>query len=76
MASPTKILNQPVEESPKASENVSSYVPREVAECIHEDATKDERSESFIISKILQRHYAARVAAKKKATQHQHRRAA
>ncbi len=73
MPTATKSHSQPVDETEKASEPMSTYVPTEVGDCIREDARDDDRSESYIIAKILKRHYAKRVARK---TAPEHRRAA
>jgi hypothetical protein len=48
-------------ESPKLSTVVSSNVPTRLAELITEDAKADDRSDSYVICRILKRHYAKRL---------------
>jgi hypothetical protein len=74
MISQPKTLTPTVEEAPKTSVPMSTYVLVEVEQCIKEDAAADDRSESYIIARILKAYYARRIA--KKSAQPQQRRAA
>lgn len=50
----------------KSSEVVSAWVSSDVKQCIREDVASMERgSESYVISKILGRHYAKRIGSKR-----------
>ena len=46
--------------SGERGETVSSSVPPTIASAIKADAAKDDRSESYIIRRILEAHYAPR----------------
>lgn len=62
-----RTTEKPTEEA-KPSRVVGSFVPHEVAECIFEDARKEERTPSRIVCRVLEKHYAKRVKAMKAAT--------
>jgi hypothetical protein len=70
MLTQEKFPSEPVEKTP--SESFSTYVPVAVGDCIRDDAQHEDRTESYIIARLLKKHYAKRV---KPATA-QHRRAA
>jgi hypothetical protein len=56
-------------------ERFSTYIPATYGDCIHEDAKKEERTESKVIARIIKSYYEKRVKGRP-ATVVQQRRAA
>lgn len=58
---PSKEISSMAQTGP-SSQNVTGYVPIAVAAEVSSDAKREDRSESYIVCKILTEHYAPRFA--------------